>query len=386
MTERQSLCACALLGVIISLGPLGVSSSWGRHAEARTIADIEPPKAQRTLEAPPSADQLVQRARANGPLTPSAGGYTSAAPSATATPAAEATPHASASPASVASPSPTAARRSPSASVSPTPSATATTAPEPLLKRNQMIVFYGSPISAGLGILGTFAPEDAAARVKAEADIYDSINGAGRGAFGAMDLIYSQVQSEPTENGLYLRYLSDETVQTYLSLAEKYDLQLILDLQIGRGDVVDEVRKTKRFLKNPRVHIAIDPEYAVGPQGIPLETPGQINADDLNRLQDYLTGLIAREQLPPKMVIIHQYLEETVVDGAATKTVPNVDLVLNMDAFGAAQEKNTKYQLFAARPYATRSAFNIFFKLDEHVLSEEEAVHLNPSPDAIFYQ
>ncbi len=263
---------------------------------------------------------------------------------------------------------------------------TATPERESPLAKNQMVVFYGSPISPGLGILGAFSPDEAAKRLRDEASVYDGLNGDGRGVIAAVDLIYAQVQSEPTQNGLYLRYLPDGVVRRYIALAEKFDLQLILDLQIGRADVADEVRKIAPYLKNPRVHVAIDPEYAVGPEGVPLETPGTITGDDINAVQQVVADIVERNNLPSKLVFVHQYLEETIIDGEATKQMPNVDVVLNMDGFGDQQEKLKKYRHFAARPYAHHRGFNIFLHLDDAPLTENQIQQLSPQPDVIFYQ
>jgi hypothetical protein len=256
---------------------------------------------------------------------------------------------------------------------------------ESILVKNQAVVFYGSPLHSGLGILGMFEPDEAALRVRAQAAIYDAING-DRGVAPVLDIIYALAQAEPTDNGLYLRYLEDHVVERYIRLAEEHDLQLILDLQIGRGNIAEEVRKAEPFLTHPRVHVAIDPEYAVGPHGEPIITPGRISGHELNEVQHYLQGLIESHALPSKLLVMHQYIEDTVVDGEATVTVPHVDLVLNMDAFGEADAKRDKYHYFATMPYARRNSFNIFLKQDERVLSEHEVLELRPLPDVVFYQ
>ena len=266
------------------------------------------------------------------------------------------------------------------------PPPTPTPAPPPSLFQNaQIIAFYGSPISPLLGVLGRFAPADLVRWLKGEAGIYDSING-DRGAVPALDLIYAQAQSDPTDNGLYLRYLSDEQVRWYIALAEQNDLQVILDLQIGRGDVLGEVQKIEPYLENPRVHVAIDPEYAVGPQGVPIETPGTISGEQINAVQQYLDDLVRRLNLPPKLLVIHQYMDQTVTDGGAARRFDHVDLVLNMDAYGAAQDKVDKYHLFAARSYAQRRSFNVFLQHDDPVASENDVMRLSPQPDMVIYQ
>jgi hypothetical protein len=258
--------------------------------------------------------------------------------------------------------------------------------PASLLADNQAVVFYGTPLARGLGILGTFEGADAADRVRRQAELFDQLNGDDRGAFGVLDLIYAVVQDQPTSNGLFLSYMPDDVVNAYIGHAEAHGVQVMLDLQIGRGDVLEEVKKIERFLLNPRVHVAIDPEYAVGKDGWPLATPGAIDGHQINAVQDYVASLVAAHNLPPKMVVVHQYLAETIRDGEAVRDVPNVDLVLNYDGFGPIREKHKKYRYFSSQPHAQHPGYNIFLQLDERVLSEQELMQLEPLPDVVFYQ
>jgi hypothetical protein len=258
--------------------------------------------------------------------------------------------------------------------------------PESWLDANQLVVLYGSPLSSGLGVLGTFPPAEAAARTRQHADYYNHLNGDGRGAIGAMDLIYGIAQAEATGNGRYIRYMDDATVNEYIRLAEQNDVQLILDHQIGRGNIVEEVKKMERFLLNPRVHVAVDPEYAVGPNGVPIQTPGYISGHEINELQTYLAQLVEQHNLPPKILVIHQYIDTTVTDGEQVRLLPNVDLVLNMDAFGEDAAKQNKYRAYSGKPYAEHMGFNVFLRQDHKVLSEQEILALNPMPDVVFYQ
>lgn len=259
-------------------------------------------------------------------------------------------------------------------------------APSPsLLARQQLVVLYGLPGNPDLGVLGASSPKDAAKAALQRAAEYDAING-DDGVKAMLDLVYAQAQAEPTENGLYLRYLADDVVRQYMRLAQRYDLQLMLDLQIGRGDPLDEVKKIERYLRDPRVHIAIDPEYAVGPDGTPLGSPGAISGDQLNAIQDYVSGLVAKYNLPPKIIVIHQFMEETVTRGDKIRSREHVDLVFNMDAFGALDEKARKYSMFSSRGYPARHGFNVFLSQDDRVMSAQEVEQLSPRPDVIFYQ
>lgn len=257
--------------------------------------------------------------------------------------------------------------------------------PSSLFDDNQLIVYYGTPLAPGLGVLGTAPPQEIAQRLKDHTRLYDDLNG-DRKAVGVMDLIYGVVQAEPTANGLYLSYLSDDVVNEYIRVAEEQDLQIILDLQIGRSTVAAEVEKVERFLKNPRVHVAIDPEYAVGPNGYPILTPGVISGHDINGAQLYLEELTEKYNLPPKMLVVHQFMDQTIIQGEVTADLPNVDLVLNMDAFGDYPEKVKKYKQYMARPYAQYRSFNIFLKQDRPVGTEQDVLALDPMPDMVMYQ
>lgn len=365
MSDRHVLATCALLGVVVGLGPLAGFALPSPPSPGTSVDDLAGPVAvAEAKEDRSSADLVVSEPDSQD----------KASPSPTRAPADDAT--GTGSDEEPDEPAGEAARE-PTAEPEPTP--------ESILDDDQLIVFYGTPLASGLGILGMFPAEEAARRVQDHAAYYDSLNGE-RGARGALDLIYALVQAEQTPDGLYLRYLPDSTVREYILVAEKYDLELILDLQIGRGNLLEEVRKIERFLLHPRVHVAIDPEYAVGPTGIPIYTPGTITGNDMNAIQDYLRDLVVKHSLPPKLLVIHQYMDSTVLDWHETRLVPEVNLVLNMDAFGNAEDKRKKYNLFAVRPYAEYRGFNIFLKQDNPVMTEQETLDLSPQPDVIFYQ
>lgn len=382
MGHGRPLFSCALLSVM--LVPTVLASSGMKLPAGDARFTLVPAHRERS-EAPAATTYTIETlstaleattgkaARGVNRLVPA----TPSAPPTDGAPAVEAAPQVSATPA----PEPQAADAAAEKAAPPPPER-----PASLLEHNQAIVFYGTPLARGLGILGQFDGADAADRVRRQAEIFDQLNGDERGAFGVLDLIYAVVQDRPTSNGLFLSYMPDDVVNAYIGHAEAQDVQVMLDLQIGRGDVLEEVKKIERFLLNPRVHVAIDPEYAVGKDGWPLATPGTIDGHQINEVQDYVASLVAAHGLPPKMVVVHQYLADTIRDGEAVRDVPSVDLVLNYDGFGPIGEKDKKYRYFSSQPHAQHPGYNIFLQLDERVLTEQEVMQLEPLPDVVFYQ
>lgn len=250
---------------------------------------------------------------------------------------------------------------------------------------NQVVAYYGTPNAPALGILGQFEPEEAAQKLEDHVANIDRLNGP-RGATGAMDLIYGMAIAEPGPEGNHVGYLDDDIVEQYIDIAEEHDLQLILDLHIAQSDPLTEVKRVERFLKNPRVHVAIDGEYAVGPGGIPLDSLGQVTADQMNDVQEYVDELVRENDLPKKMVIMHQFMDETLVDGEKIREYDNVDFVLNMDAWGDTASKHERYEHFASKPWAHRMSYNIFMQLDDRVEPDRELVRLAPKADMFMYQ
>lgn len=383
MADRRSLLSCALLAGLY-VPALGIGF-WSPGHDARDASAVPADSIAAATSSPGASERLAElraerKARIWQELSQERPWRRAEAP--------EAAPEQTASPRPADSPPPEQSEPPAAAETAPPADdrfAAASAPPAGVLDENQVIVYYGTPAAAGLGVLGTYSPEQAALQVKEHAALYDSLNG-DRRAIGAFDLIYSLAQADATGNGMYIRDLPDRVVEEYIAVAERYDLQLILDLQIGRANIPSEVRRIERFLLNPRVHVAVDPEYAVGPNGVPIATPGRITGAEINEVQDYLSDLVARNNLPPKMFIMHQFMDGTFVDGEVTRDVPNVDLVLNMDAYGDVAGKVKKYQRYADRAYAEHDAFNIFLKQDERSISAEEILRLVPEPHMVFYQ
>lgn len=250
---------------------------------------------------------------------------------------------------------------------------------------DQLVVYYGTPVAPGLGVLGRIDRAELPDALGGHAARVDELNGA-RGAKGAIHLIYGMAQADPGPEGMHVGYLADAVVEEYIALAEEHDFEVILDTQVGRNNLVDEVRRMERFLEHPRVHIAFDPEYAVGPSGVPIATTGVVTGAQVNEIQQIVDGIVREHDLPKKMVVMHQFMDHTLVDGEAIREHENVDFMLNMDAWGDVPSKVNRYEHFMSQSWAFNRGYNVFLNLDDRVSDEQELLNLAPTPDAIFYQ
>ncbi|MCK9895540.1 hypothetical protein [Frankia sp. AgB32] len=251
-----------------------------------------------------------------------------------------------------------------------------------LLPTYRIVAHYGSVGGGALGILGQGTPEQAAQRVLAAAAPF----GAGdRPVQPAMELITTVASASPGADGLYSTALTDAAVAPYLAAARTHRMLLILDLQPGRGRFLDQARRYERFLREPDVGLALDPEWKMGPDQVPGKQIGSSDAADLNEVSGWLAGVVRAHHLPQKLFIIHQFTQSMLPDRAAIQARPELATVFHIDGFGARTDKVEKYALLHARP-PFFTGFKLFLTQDTNIFSPAETLTLTPPPDLITYQ
>lgn len=255
----------------------------------------------------------------------------------------------------------------------------------PLLNDSQVVSYYGSLSTADMGILGTADLETIIAQVEDHAARYDALNGSA-GVIPAIHLVYAVAQYHPTDNGLYLQYVDDSDLHRLLDLTRQHNMLLFIDLQIGRSSVEAELARVLPFLREPNVHLALDPEFAVTGGQVPGLDLGSLDAADIDRAQATLQRLVDEEGLPPKLLVVHQFADSMVVDGDAIGRYPDVALVIDMDGFGLANAKRSQYERYANESYARHAAIKLFFDYDPDLMSESDVLALEPRPAVIIYQ
>lgn len=254
-----------------------------------------------------------------------------------------------------------------------------------ILAQHQIVSYYGNPYTELMGILGSDNLEAVADLLETHAARYDKLNGP-LDVIPAIHLVYAVAQPHPTDNGLYLQYVDDETLDRYLALTEERGMLLFLDLQIGRSSVANEIEKVLPYLSRPNVHVALDPEFAVDSRYAPGDIIGSLTAADIDIAQRMLQDLVIAERLPPKLLMVHQFLDEMVLDSNTIDRFSGVELIIDVDGFGPAAVKRATYEEYARRPYAAHAAIKLFFEYDPDLMSEEDVLFLEPTPAVVIYQ
>ncbi|MPZ99557.1 MAG: hypothetical protein GEU80_09535 [Dehalococcoidia bacterium] len=250
-----------------------------------------------------------------------------------------------------------------------------------------VVSFYGHPGVAVMGELGAHEDiDDAVAELRALAAEYDALNG-DQDVIPALHLIVDVAQRDPMPDGLYLERMPPEVIEPYVAAAREHGLLLFLDLQIGWSTPLTDVQRLERFLEEPFVHLALDPEFATRSYGAaPGVVIGTLGAADVNEVQGYLADLVREHGLPPKVLVLHQFRPEMLADTADFDDVPEVEVSVDMDGYGAPWPKLEGYERYALAEYSERPAIKLFYRWDEPLIQPDDLMALDRPPDYIVYQ
>lgn len=246
-----------------------------------------------------------------------------------------------------------------------------------------MVAFYGGPDGPNLGVLGEGTPQHAAARIKKVAAGYRKF---GRPVLPAMELIVDVAQGSPGPDGDYSHPIPDEQVQTFLDIAHKQNMLLVLDIQPGRSTFLPLVRHWEKFLRDPSVSIGLDPEWRMHGGQVPGKAIGSSSATEVNAVGSYLSELVRKNNLPDKLMAIHQFRLSMLPDREKITKHPGVETVLHADGFGSPTLKRQvlTHLRFGSTPFHT--GFKLFYTEDTRLMSPKEVMALKPRPEMITYQ
>lgn len=261
--------------------------------------------------------------------------------------------------------------------------------PKPFLDRHRVVSYYGNPLAEQMGVLGEHPPDEVLRRLRAQAAVYQQLSTDGRMVVPAIHLIYAVAQERPGPEGIYLLRMEDELVEFWVQLTREQGLLLFLDIQFGRSTIEREFLHVAPFLKEPHVHLALDPEFAWGPNEYPLIDIGRIDASVVNRAQELLQQVAIEHRLPNKILIVHQFRRDMLTNKASIRPYEHVELVIDADGFGAPAVKLDQWNRVIRQDNVERAGIKLFYRHDARsggLMSEADVMALTPTPLVIIYQ
>jgi hypothetical protein len=251
-----------------------------------------------------------------------------------------------------------------------------------ILPRTRVVAFYGVPQDAGLGTLGVGSPSAVGRRLDKVAAKYK----ADRPVLPAMELIATVAQASPGADGMYRARQSSAVIGRYLAAARRAHALLILDIQPGRSPFMREVHAYARWLRQPDVGIALDPEWSMAPGQVPGTVIGATDASIVNKVQAYMSHIVKAHNLPQKLLIVHRFTTDMIGHARTLRVYPGVALTVNVDGVGDQANKVSRYDLFSSRKPGRFNGFKLFYHEDTDLMRPRDVLRLIPRPDVVVYE
>ena len=251
----------------------------------------------------------------------------------------------------------------------------------------RLVGYAGLTGSSTLGRLGTGPLEQRVREMERRASPYAS----GRKVMPVLEIIATIVHGSPGKDGKYRSRLSDKQIEVYLRVARKHKALLLLNIQPGRSEFLPEAKSYERWLREPDVGVALDPEWAMDPGQRPGGAYGHTTGAELNQTAAYLSGLVKKHDLPEKVMVYHQVAASVVRKESGLKDHPGVVQIKSVDGLGPPGPKVNTYRVVnRTTPEHVHAGFKLFFTEDteggSRLMTPREVLGLKPRPDYVMYE
>lgn len=249
----------------------------------------------------------------------------------------------------------------------------------------RIIAFYGTPLSKKMGVLGQTPKEQMLPALKLKTQVWQKADPLTPTKC-ALELIAIVAQAAPGKGNLHRARMSAAKIDEVLEWARQEGCLLILDVQVGWSTIPDEMPFLSRWLKEPDVHLALDPEWDMEPGVVPGSKVGRSSAADIQFGIDFVADIVRAGNLPPKLVIVHRFRDFMVQNPETIVPRPEIRLLVNADGFGPPPSKMVTYKIAQVGMPTTLTGFKLFYKNDKPMLQPEDVLPLLPVPVFINYQ
>ena len=151
-----------------------------------------------------------------------------------------------------------------------------------LFPGRRLVALYGHPGAPSLGVLG----EQGVARRSRRASGWLAAATEPLSTVPVVpsfEIIATVAQRSAGPDGDYSGESSVGELRPWVDEARDPACYVLLDLQPGRADLLDQARRYESLLALPHVGLAVDPEWKLGRRQQPLGQIGSIDAAEINR-------------------------------------------------------------------------------------------------------
>lgn len=249
------------------------------------------------------------------------------------------------------------------------------------------VALYGSPVTAALGVLGEQGPAASARRAAKVAATYESFT--DDRVVPAFEIIATVASGSAGRDGDYSNEWSVDTLRPLVDEAAQRGILVILDLQPGRADFLSQAQRYEELLVEPHVGLALDPEWRLAPDEVHLEQIGSVDVAEVNATLAWLAGLTEANDLPQKMVLLHQFRTSMIRDREDLDlSHDSLAVLVQMDGDGTLGQKLATWRSLRAddAPEGLRFGWKNFYDEDEPTPTPEQTFAVRPTPWWVSYQ
>ncbi len=264
--------------------------------------------------------------------------------------------------------------------------------PGAILPGHRIVAFYGNIRSKGMGILGREPKEQMFRKFAGVLKEWQAAD-PKLPVQAALHNVTITAQGTAGKDGKWRLMNSKATINEVLGWAKEHNCLLFLDVQPGHSTLQAELPKLEEYLKDPIVHLGIDPEFSLAtmPGVRPNQRIGTLDAKDVNFTIGFLARIVSENKLPPKVLTVHRFTRKMLSNYKGIKLDPRVQVVMHMDGHGDPTLKKDSYQAYVANEMVQYTGFKLFYEYDarpkpHHIMTASEVIALKPSPLYVQYQ
>lgn len=250
----------------------------------------------------------------------------------------------------------------------------------------RFVAAYGSPITPSLGILGEQGPEESVARVQQLVDEYQPFS--PEPVIPAFEIIGTVASGGPGADGNFTNEWAPEEFIPMIDAITEAGGYAVIDLQPGMADLLNQAKIFEELLKRPGVGLALDPEWKLTPGQQPGAQIGVADAQEINRVVDWLADLTRDSGGPQKLLILHQFSTAMISNRDQIDTSrPELAISLHADGHGTPDLKmGTWDALRAGLSPDIWMAWKNFYDEDTPTFTPEQTMAVEPRPWFVSYQ
>ncbi len=254
----------------------------------------------------------------------------------------------------------------------------------------RIVAMYGNFYSKNMGILGRVREEELMEYFNRELTLWNQSDTLTP-ALPAVHYIAVSAQKNPGTDSAFRFRMPEAQIRKAIALGRSIKGITFLDIQVGHSSVEFEVPFLEKYLIEQDVHLGLDPEWSMKDGSVPGTKIGTMDASDINFAINYLSDLVKKNGLPPKILVVHRFTRNMITNYREIKATPQVQVVINMEGFGFPAKKEDSYRGFVGGMPVQFTGIKLFYSNDTleapyRLMTPEEILRLYPKPIYIQYQ